>query len=87
MSFHTLFMEMDEGMKKILWIFSILYVAVPGVVVWMAWTGQLVFREGLELETKILLAIALFLASFIANYVAWSNFLRHKKRWEDYEKG
>lgn len=67
-------------MKRVLWFFSVLYVAIPGVVVWMAWTNQMTFREGLELETKLLISAVLFAASFAANYFAWSNFLGWRRK-------
>jgi len=81
MSFHTLFMEMDEGMKKILRIFSVLYVAIPGILVWYAWTDQMTFREGQDLKGKLLMtAIAVFMA-VVANWVAWDSYFRWKKVW------
>jgi len=67
-------------MKRVMWFFSVLYVAIPSVVVWMAWTNQMTFREGLELETKLLISAVLFAASFMANYFAWNNFLRWRRK-------
>jgi len=67
-------------MKIMLWIFSVLYVAIPSVVVWLAWTNQMMFREGLESETKVLLTVVMVAISVIANFVAWGSYLRWKER-------
>ena len=65
-------------MKVFIWVFSVVYVVVPVGVVWLAWTNQI--REGLELGTKVLISVVLFALSFAGNWVAWSDFLRWKKR-------
>lgn len=73
-------------MKKILWIFSVLYVAVPGILVWYAWTDQMTFREGWNLKGKLLITAIAVLMAVIANFGAWSSYLKWKKVWGNNEK-
>ena len=79
-------MEMDEGMKKVLWIFSVLYVAIPSVVIWYLWTGDVTLREGLESKGKLYITGVCILLAIVANWVAWSNYFRWKKIWGENEK-
>ncbi len=70
-------------MKVVLWCFTVMYASGPALLVWMAWTNRLTSRTELEVGTKLLLTVVLFAVSFAANYFAWSNFLRWRKRWEE----
>lgn len=75
---------MKITMKITMWIFSVLYVAIPSVVVWLAWTNQMMFREGLESETKVFLTATMVVISVIANIAAWGSYLRWKERWKEF---
>lgn len=71
----------EKGLKVVLWIASVMYVAIPGAVVWYIWTGSPDgFRVGLEQEGKVVLTVVLFVISFAANFVVWSNFLRQRSK-------
>lgn len=66
-------------MKKIVWLFSFLYVAVPALVVWYIWTGDVDLREGLEHKGKLYTTGLCILLAIVANWIAWHAYRTHKK--------
>lgn len=67
-------------MRVLLWFFSVMYVAIPGVLVWLVWTSHTMeFREGYSLKGKWMITATCILMAIVANYVAWSAYHRHKK--------
>ena len=60
-------------MKVILWIFSVLSIAMLGGLVWVMWTfPDLAFREGFEFKGKLYVTVVCVLVAVISNTVVWS---------------
>ena len=69
----------EKGLKIVLWICSVFYVAIPGALTWFVWTGDVLFREGLETQAKWWITGTCIMVTVVANVVAWSVYRKGKE--------